>query len=117
MAATGQERARRPDVEIEADLFAAELLMPEDAVRRRFLARFRKPVNQHEVDNQDAFWLTRATGRPLNEIELRSNLRSLSRAIAEARSLGSHNFEPLYREFDVSPVTMAIQLEELGFVR
>jgi Zn-dependent peptidase ImmA (M78 family) len=102
----------RPDDEQEADIFAAELLMPARRLLERFSETFGLPIS--------------ADDRRLELIHMHSPQHSLS-ALAEQRrrrsmliaqipSLGPKIFLPLYKEFGVSPTAMAIQLEDLDLV-
>ena len=114
----GGERANesRPQHEQEADVFAAELLMPEKMLNRKFIEAFGSPIDGRQPNHELAFWLSAGTRRQVNEIEFSSDLRYRAMVIAETSSLGSRRFTPLVKTFGVSPTAMAIQLEDLRLV-
>jgi hypothetical protein len=112
---SGGERANRgrPREEQEADLFAAELLMPAKVLKEKFGDAFGL-----QIDLTDPVTISRLSigvGRELNDYEFASNLRYRSMVIAGARSF-TNRFAPLASTFGVSPTAMAIQLEDLGLV-
>ncbi len=122
-ALCGGERAngRRPLQEQEADVFAAELLMPTKALKRRFIDAFGGPFDGRKIDSEVAFWLSagvarRGIARRVTEVDLSSNLRYRAMIIAETASFAGHHFSPLTDAFGVSPTALAIQLEDLGLV-
>lgn len=114
----GGERSnpKRPQPELEADAFAAELLMPKKVLIKKFMSAFGGTIDGRNADQTLAFWLSAGTHRNVNEIDLSSSLRYRSMLIAETSSFGSSHFAPLARTFGVSPTAMAIQLEELRLV-
>lgn len=107
--------ARSSDrTEREADRFATLFLMPRKLVSRRFSSVF----------NTDVFiltdWTQAALGQEATELlhlHARSpNRRELSMYLAGATRYGGRVVRSLAEQFDVSTVTMAIRLEELGLV-
>jgi Zn-dependent peptidase ImmA (M78 family) len=112
----GASTGGRSQIELEADLFAAELLMPAKAVRQWFEGTFGRPIQGREMGADVAAWLSAGTGRNLNEIELIANLRSRSLAVAHSRSFYLKHFRPLCEVFGVSHTAMAIRLEQLELV-
>lgn len=114
----GGERANpcRPKCEQEADLFAAELLMPTKQLTRTFMERFGAQFDGRRPDPSVAFWLSTGTPFRVNEIDLSSNLRYRAMVISETNSFGTRHFTPLVKTFGVSPTAMAIQLEDLRLV-
>jgi hypothetical protein len=116
----GGERAnlQRPLTEREADLFAAEFLMPTNYVTKVFLECFGAPIDGTKPDVDLAFRLSRGSGRELTARELAGNgpkFRSL--LIAKADIFTTRSFVPLHERFNVSLTAMSIQLLDLGLVR
>ena len=117
MATSRWVRRARSQEEQEADYFAAELLMPFAAVRNRFLAKF--GINEMRLDQLSPSFLMRLSryaGQSYDESMFRST-RDLSIVLATCRAASSRESDALCTNFDVSPVAMAIQLEDTGFVR
>lgn len=117
----GSERTEhrgRPRAEIEADLFAAEVLMPKRLVIDLFFARYGGAVSPDEIDEDLVFKLSLGIGRRLSIDMLihgtgrADNRRERSRIFATDTHAGV-SFTQL---FLVSRETMAIRLEELGLV-
>ncbi|PLZ01289.1 hypothetical protein CY652_17265 [Burkholderia sp. WAC0059] len=99
--------------EREANYFAACFLAPEKLVRQAFEIRLR--TGSLHLDDTVAFYLDGARMQDL----LRSRTGSLefARSVATAKSFGHGNtFKPLTEVFGMSPMAMAIRLEELGLV-
>jgi hypothetical protein len=115
---TGGERANsgRPEIEQEADVFAAELLMPRRMLIRKFTEALGPQFDGRIPNLNDAFWLSAGTDRAVTEIRLAEDLRYRAMVVAETRSFGGRHFTPLVRTFGVSPTAMAIQLEDLRLV-
>jgi len=111
---SGHERSNeaRPLEEQEADIFAAELVMPRKQLRRYFSLAFGDPLRSTD----QRFELLRMHRPTVSPSELSGRRRFRSMLVAEARSLGPHFFLPLYERFGVSRISMAIQLEDLGLV-
>jgi Zn-dependent peptidase ImmA (M78 family) len=109
---SGGERANqgRPVVEREADLFAAEFLMPEKIVRERFAFAFGDTIGGSDP-RLEFLQLSRPH---LSLSTLSADLRRRSWFIAEVGPLGLA--QPLHKQFGVSTVAMAIQLEYFGLV-
>jgi hypothetical protein len=122
--------ARRPVVEMEADLFAAELLMPRKYLRACFVQRFGSP--DVFVNNDDAIQILadalNARGglriEPVSPSWRRSAEQladlpaiELARLVAQVSGFGSKNFESLAAHFAVSPTAMAIQLLDATLVK
>jgi len=111
---TGGERANRgrPIEEQEADLFAAELLMPAKVLKEKFEKAFGL-----RLDLTDPVTMSRLSigvGRPIQEYEFASSLRFRSLIVAGAKPFRCS--ASLAATFGVSPTAMAIQLEDLGLV-
>jgi hypothetical protein len=116
----GGERANisRPIVEQEADLFAAELLMPSKILRTVFENHFRAPIDGREPNATLAYVLSMGTNRTIRAIDLATKgQRYRSVMVAQTASFGKAFFVPLAVKFGVSPTAMAIQLEDLGLVQ
>jgi hypothetical protein len=104
----------RPDEE-DANRFATALLMPEQAVRSAFFARFDKPFMRYALTEEHVHCLRHGHHRSVSREEAETqSLRNLAQMVA---TCGSVNHDPLYREFGVSKESMAIQLEGLELVR
>lgn len=103
-----------PDAyEREADKFAAAFLMPSKLLRKAFLRRFLTEC--FELDDSTAFALRAAFLDDLhNEFP---TLRALSCYLASTERYNGGGFPSLASVFEVSPVTMAIRLEDLGLVK
>jgi len=114
----GGERANqnRPQHEQEADVFAAELLMPTKVLTSKFMEAFGSRVDGRQPNHELAFWLSAGTGRQVNEIDFSSDPRYRAMVVAETSSFGTHHFTPLVKTFGVSPTALAIQLEDLRLV-
>jgi len=113
---TGVERGNRllPVEEREANLFAAEALMPRGLVADLFALRYGPYLHLDEIDENLAFKLSLGGSRALSVDELRAmSRRDRSRLIAE----DSHAGLPMTEIFAVSVAAMAIRLEELRLVR
>jgi Zn-dependent peptidase ImmA (M78 family) len=117
---TGAERANptRPVEEREADLFAAELLMPRKILKSEFNQRFGVCLDGSQPDQELAFWLSAGLGRDIDMIELAKNGTSYRAfLISGLSSFRGRHFIPLADRFGVSLKAMAIQLEKLGLVK
>lgn len=116
---SGAERAdaSRPPEEQEADLFAAELLMPRRLLTDHFRSAFGKQIDGTNPDHELAFWLSDER-RAVNEIDLCQNgVRYRALLVATVSHFGPSSYVvPLAKRFGVSPTAMAIQLEDLGLV-
>jgi hypothetical protein len=111
----GIEPGPRPTREQEADRFAAAFLIPEKFFRRVFRAAFvtEKPF---VFDDNTAFFLSPDDPEAVLYPEKGSKAREL--ALARARSYNGRHFKQSLAEmFGVSPLTMAIRIEELELVK
>ena len=111
----GNERLmpERTQVEFEADVFAAELLMPSKHIVRTYLERFGQVMKASNLDEQAVFWLSggnRRGERPANFAA--RGMRFLSLRIATCAAYGGRHFVPLVERFGVSATATAIRLEE-----
>ncbi len=115
---SGAERSEargRPRREVEADLFAAEVLMPRRSVRDLFMAWYGGPVSVDEIDENLCFHLSMGVGWQLRIDDLmRASLRERSRIFAAARNAASGT--SLKELFLVTQEAMAFRLEELNLV-
>jgi len=103
--------------EREAEIFAAELLMPPDLTREAMVQRFGAPIDGTLPRDELAYHLSNAIGRKLDAFQLaRMPQESRAALFAEATSFVGRFFEPLIRQFGVSKQAMAIRLLELGLV-
>lgn len=104
-------RGLRPQVEQEADYFAACLLMPHKTVLTEFSARFSKhPLVLTETV---AFHLKVDVGLLFSQP--RGSLL-FAESVARAQQFDRRHFPSLAKHFCVSPRSMAIRLQELGLV-
>jgi IrrE N-terminal-like domain len=112
----GSERSevrRRSRVEIEADIFAAEVLMPRRLLADLFMARYRRTISPDEVDEDLTFRLSMGANRRISIDEfIHSTRRGRSRIIAKDNHAGPSFVEM----FLASREAVAIRLEELGLV-
>jgi formiminotetrahydrofolate cyclodeaminase len=102
-------RERRPQVEYEADKFAAYFLMPEALMREIFLGIF--GADQFIVSNKTAFALgAKNSGQLLRECP---SVRDLSLRLAKTGIFASRSIAEI---FGVSNGAMAIRIEELQMI-
>lgn len=116
----GGERARpsRAVEEQEADLFAAELLMPTKFLTKYFHQHFGGPVDGTEPSEELTFWLSAGLNQEVDIIELaQQGTKYRALLISQISAYKFGRFIPLAKRFGVSPTAMAIQLEYLGLVR
>src|SRR5205085_8276692 len=114
---TGAERANpsRPAEEREADIFAAELLMPRKVLTEYFTRHFGACIDGTRPDEELAFWLSAGAGRDINMIELsKYGVSYRAFLISGLSSYRSRHFVSMADRFGVSLKAMAIQLEKLG---
>lgn len=117
----GSERTEfrgRPRKEVEADIFAAEVLMPKRLVIDLFFARYGGAVSPDEIDEDLVFKLSLGIGRRLSIDMLihgtgRIDARRERSRIFAAETHAGTSFTQLLL---VSREAMAIRLEELGLV-
>lgn len=107
----GGERSNVPKVEREADIFAAELLMPEKYLRTLFEQRFGGPIDGAHASDNLAFNLSLGTRRKVSASQLVGMTR-FDRALLFARcdAWGGRMFQSLVDGFNVSSRAMAWQL-------
>lgn len=112
----GISRSAKLPKEQEADLFAAELLMPTRLVRKLFLSRFGSVLYRDAFDEATAFYWS--GGGNFRAFEFQNmSLLDMAKAVAEADSFWTTDSRPLTQIFGVSGTAMAIQLMDLGLVR
>jgi len=116
---SGDERGdrHRPPVEQEADLFAAELLMPEKIVRQTFLHYFHKERFHGKPNEEMAHWLSTSHHEVTpSKLEARGR-RYLALLLANSAPWTAERGAPnLAQLFRVSKMAMAIQLESLELI-
>jgi hypothetical protein len=100
--------------ELEAEAFAALLLMPEGAVRRHFSARFGRPIGRAECDDKFAFLFSR--GRLTVSMLRQTELRKFANMVASAIGFGPNSFPSLSDAFKVSSSAMVRRLITLQLV-
>jgi hypothetical protein len=105
------ERARRPEIEVEADIFARELLTPGTLVRSVYRHCFGEPIDGRSLSDDIAYFL----GIRTSDL-FRMTRRDRARLVARATSFGGAQFRALVDLFGVSAEAMAIRLEELRLV-
>lgn len=104
----------RPQVEWEADVFAASFLMPPKLLRAAFEARFPKQKVPLANTGTICFNLSVREGQYLETLPPGS--REFALAIARAQSFAGAHFKSLAQLFSVSQTAMAIRLQETGLV-
>jgi Zn-dependent peptidase ImmA (M78 family) len=109
------ERPSKSIHEREANLFAAELLMPSFLVETVFTRLFGAPIDSSRIDENEAFRIT--SGKIPASALRKMSVRDLSKFVASNSSLTFKSDRPLAEIFQVSSTAMAIQLEELRLVR
>ena len=115
----GHERLhpRRPQEEQEADIFAAELLMPSKYFRRCFRSRFGNPICISDLDDDTMFWLSRSNPVSDHVPNFASRgKRYVALTVAVCSFFANRHFDSIAAHFGVSPTAAAIQLEELKLV-
>ena len=109
---------KRPTAEVEADIFAAELLMPKKYVHNCFTARFTKVVRLSELDESTAYWIS--SPHALSRVRISDltskGTRYLALQVATCSAFNNRHFDSLAKRFGVSPTAAAIRLEELRLV-
>jgi IrrE N-terminal-like domain len=110
-AVRSQFRSRH---EREADLFAADLLMPPKAIEETFSRLFGAPVDGNRIDDNQAFCLTGEKVSAWQMMKLTRDDRA--KLIAEAISLTFKQPRSLSEIFGVSASAMAYQLLDLELV-
>lgn len=108
----------RLEQEQEADIWAAEFLMPSELVKDEFASRFGPVIEGHLPSTSLLFWL-QANHR------LHPDARRLfapdpsyrALLISKASVFNGAVFRPLHARFGVSPTAMSIQLMTLGRVK
>lgn len=114
---TGRLDYQKPQIEQEADVFAAELLMPIERVTEAFISRFCGRIDRNDVDQNFAYNLNLATDESLNARQIsRLSPYDLALRFACISNFGPDFFEPLDKCFGVSRSAMAYRLVEYGFV-
>ncbi len=107
-------RNPRPTEEREADYYAACFLVPRNLLIEAFEARF-SPIDRFRFNDDEAFGLCPSNPHHL----LTANTDSLEWQLTLASSIRYHGnigFESLADLFQVSNLTMAIRLKEIGVV-
>ena len=111
-------RVKRNFVERQADLFAAELLMPTFHVVKTFFQYFGGPIDGTEPNEELAFWLSAGSKKEFDAIDFSMwTRRSRSRLIVQVSSFKTKHFHSLAERYGVSITAVAIQLEDLGLVK
>jgi Zn-dependent peptidase ImmA (M78 family) len=107
---------RRPQQELEADLFASEFLLPRKAVVERFRATLGVDIDRARLDELNLANLAHTGFKPQkrgSSVEL----RSFSIALASTQRWGWAHFRSMSDYFGSSNVAVAIRMEELELVR
>ena len=101
-------------IENEANIFAAELLMPGKLVGELFDRIFGKVVNANFISDDDAFYWTNGT-IPASELRKKAPV-DLAMVLADSSPFTTKDSRSLTEIFGVSTIAMAIQLVNLGRV-
>ncbi|MES2976358.1 MAG: ImmA/IrrE family metallo-endopeptidase [Pseudomonadota bacterium] len=104
----------RPRHEVEADYFAASMLMPQKLVTKALAARF-GAARLNADDEITSFYLASEGSKGF--FEPRRDRLSFASAIARAESFAGRRFASLAGCFGVSVRAMAIRLDELGMAQ
>jgi Zn-dependent peptidase ImmA (M78 family) len=115
---TGAEQSNtsRPLVELEADKFASELLMPTKVLTKYFQQMFSEPIDGRIPSVELARWLSDEDSQ-ISAAALSKGLRYRSLLVARKSVVKSGKyFKSLANSFGVSITAMAIQLEDLKLV-
>ena len=104
--------ARRDQVEMAADRFAAEFLMPRNLVASEVREAF-GPGLPIRIDEVRAFHFDAVAPSEFAEAPVSAKARALA---AAHRDFDGGHIVPLHRRFEVSIAAMAIRIEELGLV-
>jgi hypothetical protein len=104
----------RPLEEVEADLFAAEVLLPPKAVAERFRATLGENIDHAQLSELN---LSNLAHIGFRFPKRGSELRSFSRAIASPQRWGWNHFRDMSTYFGASPTSVAVRIEELELVR
>lgn len=102
----------RDEREIEADIFAANFLMPEKQTKAAFKRMFL--TDQFRITEDSAFALI-ADNIGVLEKKCRTS-RDLAKLLASTEQYGGRHFHSLAHQFRVSIEAMAIRLEELNLL-
>jgi hypothetical protein len=100
--------------EREADLFAADLVMPVKAVEEAYAKLFGAPLDGSRIDQDQAFCLTNGNRTAADLAQMTAEERA--RLIADSYSLVDRHARSLAEIFGVSTNTMAYQLLDIGLV-
>jgi len=110
----GLQNRHTAPAEQEANVFAAELLMPTRIVRESFERRFGAFIDGASIDDDTAFYCTNGAFCA-SELKEKSPVE-LAMIIAAASPFTTSDSRTLCEIFDVSEIAMAIQMVDLGFV-
>lgn len=110
----GFQLSGRPEIEQDADYFAACLLVPMRRLHEAFEVRFgtRKPL---PLTDTVAFHLAGGSAHQLFSAPPGATLQ-FAKAVASAQSFDGRRFQCLAQQFGVSVSAMAIRLREAGLV-
>jgi hypothetical protein len=116
---SGAERRnyQRPRIECEADLFGAELLMPEKPVRAVYEHCYGDPIDEN-LPEGDVMSFCLPTGRHVSPKDFRLNGADF-RAMVVASAIGfrHRHFASPSKTFRSTVTAMAIQLQSFGWVK
>lgn len=110
---TGISFERRPEIEREADYFAACFLVPKKQLINSLQQLFQceLPIR---IDESAAFQLSPHDPDLLLRLDVDAMQNAI--AVATARAFGNRRFDSLAQQYGVSVSTMAIRLNELGLI-
>jgi hypothetical protein len=104
-----------PPKEQEANLFAAELLIPTRLLSELFARRFHPPIYKDSMDDDIAFYCSNGELRASDFKKM--SLLDFAKFIGQAGSFTTADSRPLTDVFGVSAPALAIQLIDLDLVR
>ena len=111
----GRRRVRKSIEEVEADYFAATLLMPEKLVRREFKSHFGVKTLAAMPIDESLMSILSFGGKELKIAALKKD-RDISQLAARCLSMNKAGLGSMADRFGVSVDAMAIRFEELGLV-
>lgn len=108
----------KPEIEQEADFFAAQLVKPERLVLRIFDKYFGGPIDGTVLNDDVAFFLSQGPHRKFSASEIvRLGKHERAKLFARIGTYRGVHFKPMCEVFDVSMEAMANSLKDLGLVK
>jgi hypothetical protein len=109
---------RKPEIELEADFFAAQLVKPDHLVLRIFDNYFGGPIDGTVANDDIAFFLSQVPHRKFSASEIvRLGKHERAKLFARIGTYRGVHFKPMCEVFDVSIEAMANSLKDLELVK